>query len=337
VALTADLVTTDDDGHVARTALTKERIVFERRTQITAAVRDRIVSGLHLGTLAHQQRLPSSRDVAQEFGVAPRIAMAAYRELERDGLVEVRPRSGIYLASSRATSSGKLTQSTGWVVEHLMDGISRGVAPIQLPERVRSCLETLRLRAVCLAANRDQIYSLMTELRDDYGFEVSGVEVEQLWSDAEHVQVALREANLLVTIALHAPEVQRRGRELGKPCILVTLRPELMTETRRRLAQQPLYFVATDPRFEDALRRLFEPTEHAGNVRLIVLGRDDPASIPAGAPTYFMRSALDQLGETALTSRRIVPAVRVFSSDTARELLTFIVRANIAAMASSMT
>lgn len=309
----------------------------ERKAQITEAMRDRIVSGLHLGMLTQRQRLPSSRHVAREFAVAPRMAMAVYRELEREGLVEVRSRSGIYLTATRASGNGMLTQSAGWVVDLLVKGMSRGIAPIELPERLRRCLETLRLRAVCVAANNDQIHSLRTELCEDYGFEVTGIEVSQLWDKAEDVQVALRQAALFVTIALHAPEVQRRARELGKPCVLVTLRPDLLTETTRRLQQQPVYFVATDPRFGDALRRLFEPTGTADNVRLVVLGSDDPASIPEGAPTYFMRSALDRLGETPLSASRVAQAVRVFSTDTARELLMFIVRANIAAMEARTT
>lgn len=306
--------------------------MHERRRQIAESVRQRIVSGLHLGMLEHSQRLPSTREVGRKFGVAPRLAMAAYRELEREGLVEVRPRSGIYVAANHVHDGG-IAQSITWVVDLLQQARSRGIPPIQLSERLRRCLESVRLHAVCVAANRDQLYSLVAELRDDYGFEATGVEVGQLWSDAEDVQAALRRADLLVSITLHAAEVHRRGHEIGKPCILVTLRSEMLTETTRRLAQQPVYFVATDPRFEDALRDLFEPTGTWGNVRLIVLGRDDPACIPADAPTYIMRSALDQLGRTPL-AQRAVPAPRVFSSDTARELLTFVVRANLSSVAT---
>jgi hypothetical protein len=46
-----------------------------------------------------------------------------------------------------------------------------------------------------------------------------------------------------------------------------------------------------------------------------------------------MPSARERLGDTPLT-RRVVPIPRVFSTDTARELLTFIIRANIAALAA---
>jgi DNA-binding transcriptional regulator YhcF (GntR family) len=305
----------------------------EPRAEITGAIRQRVVSGLHLGTLAHGDRLPSTRELSDQLGVTPRTVMAAYRELEREGLVELRPRSGIYVAATPTSGGGMLTQLAGWVVDVLVQGLTRNVPPIEFPERVRRCLETLRLRAICVAGNRDQIHSLCTELRSDYGLETDGVELTQLSAPDDVTQLALRRADVLVTIALHAAEVQRRARALAKPWIVVSLRPDLMSEVTRLLARAPVYFVATDPRFGDALRRIFEPTGFAANVRLVVLGRDDPGEIPDSAPTYIMRSARERLGDTALAGR-VIAAPRVFSTDTARELLTFIIGANIAAMAA---
>jgi DNA-binding transcriptional regulator YhcF (GntR family) len=306
----------------------------ERRAEITDAIRRRIVSGLHLGTLAHGDRLPSTRELSDEFGVTPRTVMAAYRDLEHEGLVELRPRSGIYVAATHASGGGMLTQLASWVVEVLVQGLTRNVPPIEFPERVRRCLETLRLRAICVAGNRDQIHSLCTELRADYGLETDGIELDQLSTPDDATRLALRRADVLVTVALHAAEVQRRARELAKPWIVVSLRPDLMSEVTRRLATEPVYFVATDPRFGDALRRIFEPTGgRASNVRLVVLGRDDLGAIPDGAPTYVMRSAREQLGDSPLASR-VIPTPHIFSTDTARELLTFIIRANLAAMAA---
>src|SRR3989337_1760920 len=184
--------------------------------------------------------------------------MAAYRELEREGLAELRPRSGIYVAAAPASGGGMLTQLAGWVVDVLVQGLTRNVSPIEFPERVGRCLETLRLRAVCIAGNRDQIHSLCTELRADFGLETTGVEVDQLADPDEATQLALRRADLLVTIALHATDVQRRARELGKPWIVMSLRPDLMSEVTRLLEREPVYFVATDPRFGDAIRGILD-------------------------------------------------------------------------------
>src|SRR5919109_3972470 len=101
----------------------------ERRGEITGTIRQRIVSGLHLGTLSHGDRLPSTRELSDELDVTPRTVMAAYRELEQEGLVELRPRSGIYVAATHASAGGMLTQLAGWVVEVLLQGLTRNVPP----------------------------------------------------------------------------------------------------------------------------------------------------------------------------------------------------------------
>jgi DNA-binding transcriptional MocR family regulator len=65
-----------------------------RREQIREILRQRVISGLHLGILSPGERLPSARDTARELGADYRVVVAALRALERDGLVEVRPRVG---------------------------------------------------------------------------------------------------------------------------------------------------------------------------------------------------------------------------------------------------
>jgi DNA-binding transcriptional regulator YhcF (GntR family) len=74
------------------------------RTQVAGAIivdqlRDRIVSGLFLGQWQPGERLPSIRDIADAEQVDRKTAAAAYRRLQREGLVRVRARSGVYLRS----------------------------------------------------------------------------------------------------------------------------------------------------------------------------------------------------------------------------------------------
>jgi hypothetical protein len=143
----------------------------------------------------------------------------------------------------------------------------------------------------------------------------------------------VRRADLLVTTAPHASYVEQLGAQLRKPVVVVTLRPEHMATILRQLRKGPVYFVGVDPRFETALCAIFEPSGAAEHVRAVILGRDDPSAIPADAPVYIMPSARERLGDTPVTAR-VPSAPRVFSDDTARELLTIIVRANITAMSA---
>lgn len=89
--------------------------------------------------------------------------------------------------------------------------------------------------------------------------------------------------------------------------------------------------IGSDPRFRDAVHAVFDPTGHGFNLNVVIVGEDDVESIPPAAPAYIMGRAHGLLGDTDL-ARRVTPIRRVFSRETARELLTFIVRSNIAAM-----
>jgi hypothetical protein len=63
------------------------------------------------------------------------------------------------------------------------------------------------------------------------------------------------------------------------------------------------------------------------------VGRDDLTHIPRDAPTYVTRAARRRLTDAALLAR-VVPESRVFATESARELLTFLVQANMRAAAT---
>ncbi|MFJ1597681.1 GntR family transcriptional regulator [Streptomyces sp. NPDC088261] len=62
--------------------------------RIVAAIRRRVAEG----ELAPGDRVPSTRQIAREWGVAPATATKALARLEREGLVEPRPRVGTVVA-----------------------------------------------------------------------------------------------------------------------------------------------------------------------------------------------------------------------------------------------
>lgn len=301
----------------------------QRREEIADILRQRVVAGLHLGLLRPGTRLPSVRILGAEFEADPRVVLAAYRLLEADKLVEMRPRSGVFVADTAASAGETLPQTAEWVVDVLAQAIGRGVPAIEFPERVRRCLTTVSLHAACIECNQDQIAGLCRELARDYGLTTTAVDLASL--DSAVPPRGVREADLLVTTSHHAREVQQVAERLAKPWIAVSHRPEFVAEATRLLARGPLYFVATDPRFAEKLARIFASAAGAGNLRVLVLGRDDVSTIPADAPVYVMPAARAELEDPALQAR-VIPAPRVFSAESASALLSFIVSANIAAI-----
>jgi len=69
------------------------------------SLREQLITQVVLGILCQElvpgQRLPSTRELARRFGIHANTASAAYRELEREGWLELRHGSGVYVRTSR--------------------------------------------------------------------------------------------------------------------------------------------------------------------------------------------------------------------------------------------
>lgn len=65
-------------------------------------LRRQVGQAVRLGWLTTGDRLPTAREVVEDLGINPNTVHKAYRELERDGLVEVRPGQGTFLVDVNA-------------------------------------------------------------------------------------------------------------------------------------------------------------------------------------------------------------------------------------------
>lgn len=301
------------------------------RELIVETVRGRVLRGLQAGTLEAGDRLPASRDLATEFGVDYRLVIAAYKELAEEGLIELRPRGGIYVAAAGAAQGGIPPLPERWLAEVLVEGLAREIPGPALHEWLRRTVETLRLRAVAITTTSDQAYGLCRELRDDFGMEADALLADAMRASDE-TPLALRRADLIVTTDAHAEWVRERGSGLRKPVIVVDVRPELSGGEWALLLRRPVYAVVASPEFGEMLRRFYAAVPGIENLRVIVHGRDDLQQIPDDAPTYVTQRVRALLGDARI-SGRILPPMRTIAANSAREIFSFIVRSNIDAMA----
>lgn len=313
----------------------RPRVARTGRDAVAAALRDRIVGGLHTGRMRGGERLAGTRVLAAEFGVNERVVLGALRLLAREGIVAVRPRSGAYVVPPHPSAGTALPHLGTWLVETLVQARARGLPPRDFAEYVRRCTETRRLRAACIECNLDQLHLLCSELTADHGFVTESVEVRAL----DDAAAALQRADVLVTTRFHATAVRTVAERLGKPWIAVGLRPSVMREVARLLADGPVFYVATDPRYERKLRRMLPASVPPDHLRVLIVGRDDLSAIPPDAPTFVMTSARAHVdarfGRGRVPGRPIHPP-RSFSQEAARELLTFMVAANMSAFAAGV-
>ena len=300
-----------------------------RRANVTEVLRQRVLRALQAGTLHAGDRLPSTRDLSAEFGEDHRVVLASYRELADEGLVELRPRGGVYASRTIGPNGSLPLPAESWLVDMLAESVARGIPAVELGEWLRRSVSAMRLRAGVVATTVDQIDGIRRELLDDYGLESEGIDADLLGTARE--PALLRHVDIIVTTEAHTNAVDKVAKRLGKPSVCATVRPDLIGGEWRLLLREAVYVVVRDQRFADTLLRFFQNTEGRENLRMVVVGRDDPGAIPDGAPTYVTRSAREALGDARI-SGRILPATRVFSAEASREILSFIVRENIRAM-----
>jgi GntR family transcriptional repressor for pyruvate dehydrogenase complex len=71
-----------------------------RRTTLSGEVAARLSEAIHSGELAAGARLPSERELGQQFGVGRTSIREALRMLQATGMVTVRPGDGVFVADA---------------------------------------------------------------------------------------------------------------------------------------------------------------------------------------------------------------------------------------------
>lgn len=305
----------------------------EPRGLIVDTLRSRVIRGIQAGTLHAGDRLPSAPELAGEFAVDHRLVIAAYKQLEDEGLVDRRPRGGVYVASRPAGQHGLPPLPEDWFAEVLAQGLRRELPGPELHEWLRRCVDTLRLRAVVVTSTLDQNYGLCRELRDDFGLEADGV-LEHDLRGATAMPLSVRRADLLVTTGAHATWLSALAADMRKHLVVIEVRPELLGGEWALLLRRPVYAIVSSERFGVMLRDFYKSVPGIENLKLVVYGQDDLNAIPEGAPTYVTQRVRAQLTDGVRIPGRILPAARTISTESAREIFTYIVRSNIEAMAA---
>ncbi|MGZ8375847.1 MAG: GntR family transcriptional regulator [Gemmatirosa sp.] len=298
-----------------------------RRADIAETLRRRIVASLSAGSARRGERLPSAREVAAEFEADPRLVLAAYRILAREGLVSIRRRSGIYMAAVPEVAGGPAVVAPGWLVDTLASGLEHGVTAPKLGEWLRRCVTTRRLRVAVIAGSEDQLESFCGELRDDYGFDAVPFAPEAIERPAG-VAPEIVAADLIAAPEPYAATLRRAIPAEGR-VVTLEMRTDVDALWQREMQRGPMYFVVSDRRTLPMLANSL--AGYASSVRMMVLGDDDLGTIPDEAGVYLSRAARRRLNGQTLRGR-VLPSTRLFTSRTARELLTVMVQANLAAM-----
>jgi GntR family transcriptional regulator len=101
---------------------------------------DQVKRGVALGALTSGEQLPTVKALALHLTVNPNTVARAYRDLERDGVIETSPGRGSFVrAASAALGDGQLRRE---VAEPLFDDAVRGAKGMGLDaSAVREIIE----------------------------------------------------------------------------------------------------------------------------------------------------------------------------------------------------
>ncbi|MGI8496650.1 MAG: GntR family transcriptional regulator [Gemmatimonadaceae bacterium] len=304
-----------------------------RHAHLVNAIRDRIRGSLQVGAINPGERLPSTRVLATELRADPRVIAAAYRELEKEGLVALRPRSGVYLADADAAPGPTERSVAEWIGDVMCEGVLRGIPANRLSDLLLQATGE-PIAVVAIATTADQTAGIVHELRHDYGLNARGVLAETVSPRTEPPRLIER-ARLLLTTDGNGPWVTRWAERLGKSCIVATLRPDLPHAEWLLAMRSSVYVVAVDPRFLRIVRNFLKDVEGAENLHLLTADdRDAIRAIPRDAATYVTQAARDRLGRTQLPGR-VIPNTRIFAPDCVRAIAGFVARETLVRRSSS--
>jgi GntR family transcriptional regulator len=103
-------------------------------TPIYAQIADRIRVAVASGELSPGEGLPSVRALATKLRVNPATVVQAYRDLERDSIVEMRQGAGTYVATVGAeTRSRERANAAKRIVQQMLNEAARlGLSPTEL-------------------------------------------------------------------------------------------------------------------------------------------------------------------------------------------------------------
>jgi GntR family transcriptional regulator len=226
-------------------------------------LRERIMTGLYLGRWQPGERLPSIRDVAGVENVDRKTAAAAYRRLQQEGLVRVRPRSGVYLRDQpNSARGGPLERLYLRWLENLYDGArDLGLDTHMMLRLVGAVAETEQQRIPVVDDDWSQAEAIAHELQDRLSIRAVPFLLDEIRGD-ESIQ---KSAPFFVTTPYQRAALGRLTR-----CTVVetTLARKTFKELRKRAKEGAVLVIAPTPAVAEQIRRAI------GQQQLLASGAD---------------------------------------------------------------
>lgn len=222
-------------------------------------VRHELLTALHFGKLGPGDRVPSVRRLADVTGMNRKTVHRAYRRLAEEGLLDLRPGSGTFIADRIGGGGGPAS------IADLLLAVNRSRAAAEslglTPEVFGAFLEIQfatgyrDVPVTVVECNHEQLGFIERELRSRMGVDVQTC----LLSELELLPAAtLSKSQAVITTDCHAAEVAKAVAHLGLPVFRLALDPGFPQRIVERARRGAVLMVVRDRGFAPVFHRLLE-------------------------------------------------------------------------------
>lgn len=220
---------------------------------------------LHFGTLRSGDRLPSVRKLASVLEINPKTAHSIYQFLEYERLVEIRPKSGVFVNGSHLADEQSRKANLAVRVRRLVrEARSLGFKEEELwrfMEGSFAARQSTSLLAV-VECNREVLDLLCRDLTRELKVNVVRIPLAELEG---RLAEQLPKWRFLLTTEYHVQEVRNAVRGLGKEVYGIRWNYAIFEKIQEDLAEDRVLFIAKDgcliDEFSSVLRNLLSGPE----------------------------------------------------------------------------
>ncbi len=115
---------------------------------------EQVKRAVALGTLAAGERLPTVKQLALDLSINPNTVARAFRDLERDAIIETSPGRGSFVRSDDAVDASKRSVET--LVEKTLDDAVREAKSVGLLRSQTQALLVAALNRAYAATEKDR-------------------------------------------------------------------------------------------------------------------------------------------------------------------------------------
>lgn len=195
-----------------------------------------ITEKIQSGELPSGFRLPTERELSARLAISRNTVSAAYKDLEKEGLLVSRQGKGTFVAEDfgQVLSRELHERILGYVDRGLEEALAGGMEARDylrmVEQHVTEKIDSLRTaHAVYVECNPEQARYYARQIEAGTNLHCKPLTVADLLTMSVETRGLLDEARVVIATANHVPEVQESTRDLGKTVLGVAASPDLGT------------------------------------------------------------------------------------------------------------